>query len=221
MANDERSGLSHPSPEERRREYEIDQITAQYADEFAAGQAPRLEDYVQRYPQFAAELADFVLYFHSVSSHLPAPDAVPAPSPSAAAQAALARIREPAAAYAVTPIESLVKSGKAAGYTARQLAAAVGLSHDLLGKLESKSIAANTIPRTLIRRLADTLAAAPEAVAAYLGQSTPARASQFFYSEQAPTHRQETFLDAVHASTLDEGAKHEWDNVVAGEQHSA
>lgn len=219
MANDERAGLPRPSGEARRQR-ELDRITAEYADEYAAGRGPRLEDYVRRYPRYAVELTDFVLYFHSVSRHLPKPAPVPARALSPAAQAALAQIREsaPDSAHGVVPIESLVKRGKAVGYNARQLAAAVGLSHDLLGKLESKAIAANTIPRTLIRRLSETLAAAPEAVAAYLGQSTPAQASQFFYSEQAPAQRQETFLDAVHVSTLDAAAQREWDDIVSREQ---
>lgn len=226
MANDERAGLPRPASEEQRREYELDRITARYADEFREGRAPRLEDYVQQYPQYATELADFVLYFHAVSRHLPEPDPVPAPALSSAAQKALARIRqqvtEPAASAATTSeivsIEGLVKRGKVMGYNARQLAAAVGVSHDLLGKLESKAIAANTIPRTLIRRLAETLSTAPDAVATYLGQSTPAQAGQFFYSEQAPTPRQESFIDAIHGSTLDDAAKREWDGIVAREQ---
>ena len=35
---------------QRERQYEIDQITFQYADEYRAGRAPRIEDYVRRYP---------------------------------------------------------------------------------------------------------------------------------------------------------------------------
>ena len=208
MANDERTGRRHPS-EERRRQRELDRITAEYADEFAAGRAPRLEDYVRRYPQYAVELADFVLYFHSVSRHLPEPDAVPAPALSPAARAALARIREPAPASAAAPIESLVKQGLARGYAPPKLAAAVGITSGLLGKLEGKAIAAQTIPRTLIQRFANTLAIAPEAIAAYFERTTPAHQAQF-YSEQAPAQRQEAFLDAVGASELDAEAKRAW-----------
>lgn len=221
MANDERERQPRPSSEERRRQYTLDRITAQYADEYHAGRGPRLEDYVRRYPEYADELADFVLYFHSVSLNLPEPDLTPAAALSPAAEAALARIREPSAAYTAAPIESLVKQGRAAGYAPRQLAAALELSPDLLGKLDAKAIVANSIPRTLIERLARTLAAAPEAIAAYLGLSAPAEAGQFFYAEKAPTPRQESFLDAVHTSTLDDAAKREWDEVVARERQGA
>lgn len=218
MANDERERRPRPSSEERRRQYILDRITAQYADEYHAGLSPRLEDYVQRYPEYADELTDFVLYFHAVSLNLPEPDVVPAQVLSPAAEAALARIRGSVAASGAAPIESLVKQGRTQGYNARQLAVAVGLSSDLLGKLDAKVIAANSIPRTLISRLAQTLATAPEAVAAYLGLSAPAGAGQFYYAEQAPTQRQESFMDAVTASTLDDAAKREWNEVVARER---
>lgn len=224
MANDERERQPRPSREERRRQYTLDRITAQYADEYHAGHAPRLEDYMRRYPEYAVELTDFVFYFHSVSLNLPEPDIVPSEALSPAAEAVLARIRESAATYTaapVAPIESLVKQGRAAGYAPRPLAAALRLSPDMLGKLDAKAIAANSIPRTLIDRLAQTLATAPEAIAVYLGLTAPAGASQFFYSEQAPAQRQESFIDAVHASSLDEAAKHEWDEVVAREQQGA
>lgn len=220
MANDERERRPRPSSEERSRQYILDRITAQYTDEYHAGLSPRLEDYVRRYPEYADELTDFVLYFHAVSLNLPEPDAVPAQALSPAAEAALARIRglNPNSANTPAPIESLVKQGRTQGYNARQLAAEVGLSTDLLGKLDAKVIAANSIPRTLISRLAQTLATAPEAVAAYLGLSAPAGAGQFFYSEQAPAQRQESFIDAVQASTLDDAAKREWNEVVDRER---
>lgn len=208
MANDERAGRQQP-PDERLRQRELDRITAAYADEFAAGRAPRLDDYVRRYPQYAAELADFVLYFHSVSRHLPEPDAVPAPAPSQAASAALRRIREPAAAYGAVAVESLVRLGVARGFAPQRLAAAVGITSGLLGKLEGKTIAAQTIPRTLIERLAATLATAPDALAAYFERAAPAQQPQF-YAEQPPALRQETFLEAVEASELDADEKRAW-----------
>src|SRR5262245_25844492 len=39
----------------------LEQIQLQYLEEWQAGRPPTLEEYVRRYPQFARELADFVL----------------------------------------------------------------------------------------------------------------------------------------------------------------
>ena len=46
--------------QERQRQYKIDTITAQYADAYRSGRAPRIEEYVHRYPDYARELLEFV-----------------------------------------------------------------------------------------------------------------------------------------------------------------
>lgn len=85
---------------------------------------------------------------------------------------------------------------------------------DLLAKLEAHAIAATTIPRTLIGRLADTLKVAPDVIAAYLAAAGPAQAGAFYYADQPPTRQQESFLDAVQASTLSPERKREWADVM-------
>lgn len=71
----------------------LDHITAEYVEAYRAGRPPNLRTFIRRYPQFARELLDFVLYFHCVAADLPEPDRVPAAHLSPGAQAALARIR--------------------------------------------------------------------------------------------------------------------------------
>jgi len=197
----------------RERQYAIDRITARYAAEYRAGQSPRLDEYLQRYPEFAAELIDFVLYFHSIAVDLPAPDAVPTVELSPAARAAQARLRTRFA----PAIEGLVKQGRAAGYTPSQLAAAVGLSLDVLAKLEGHVIEATTIPRALIQRLASALQTAPDAIVAYLSGHAPAQAGAFFYADKPPDQRQQTFLEAIRASGLPPERKREWEDIVRSE----
>ncbi len=192
---------------QRERQYEIDSITAQYADEFRSGRAPRMEAYLQRYPQYESELLKFAVYFHTIGFDADEPDASPAPALSAAAQRALMRIRPPV-------IDGLVKQGVKAGYPARKLAEAVGLTIDLLGKLEARVIAVATIPPTLVKRLADTLQVVPEAVSAYLGAAQPGQAGAFYYADQPPSQQQESFLDAVQASALSPERKQEWAAIV-------
>jgi hypothetical protein len=197
---------------QRERQYEIDRITVQYADEYRAGRAPRIEDYVRRYPDYASELLRFAVYFHTVGFDMPALDASPAAELSPAAQRALAQIRDsqvtPAAAAA--PLAGLVQQGITVGFTPRTLAETLRLTTDLLGKLEAHAIDAATIPSTLIKRLSAVLQVTPEAIAAYLGSPGQAPAAAFYYADRPPAQRQESFLDAVRASTLAPETKQEW-----------
>ena len=194
----------------RARQYEIDRIIAQYADDYRSGHAPRIEDYVRRYPQYATDLLEFAVYFHTIAFDAPAPDASPAPALSPAAQRAMQRI----AAAAAPALEGLVKQGATAGYTPRKLAETVGLTIELLGKLEARVIAVTTIPPTLVHRLASALQVAPEAVAAFLGAAQPGQAGAFYYADRPPSQQQQAFLDAVQASALAPELKQEWATIV-------
>src|SRR2546421_13017191 len=64
---------------DREQEEAILRITAQYVDEVRAGQRPKVSDYLARYPQYAAEIADFVAYYHTVEP--PPPPATPITPP--------------------------------------------------------------------------------------------------------------------------------------------
>jgi hypothetical protein len=200
--------------QQRERQYEIDQITAQYADDYRGGRAPRMEEYVQRYPHYARELLEFAVYFHTVGFDAAEPDEVPAAGLSPAAHRALAQIRMRRASASSQPLEGLVKRGATIGYSPRKLADAVGLTTDLLAKLEARVIAGATIPLTLVRRFADALKVAPDVVAAYLGAARPSQGGAFYYSDQPPTQQQEPFLDAVQTSALSTEQKHKWADIV-------
>ncbi|HLJ82147.1 MAG TPA: hypothetical protein VKT52_11710 [Ktedonobacterales bacterium] len=213
MANEQRhTATGKMSP--RQRQYEIDRITAQYVEERRAGRSPRVEDYTQRHPEYAREIRLFVADYLLIGERLPEPDLVPTAPLSSAALAALAQIELESAP--VVPIAGLVARGIEQGYEPPRLAAAVGISMDVLAKLDAKAIIADTIPFTLVERLAEKLQAVPEAVAAFLVGTAPAQAPAHYYAEQAPEQRQESFLDAIQASdALDENAKWEWADIVA------
>lgn len=199
---------------QQERQYEIDRITAQYADDYRSGLAPRIETYLERYPQYASELLEFAVYFHTIGFDAEALDVSPAPELSPAAQRAMQQIRAASATPAAQSIEGLVKQGAKAGYTAQKLAEAVGLTIDVLAKLEARVIAVATIPPTLVTRLATRLQTAPETIAAYLGATRPSQAGAFYYADQQPTQQQESFLDAIQASMLSPERKHEWVAIV-------
>jgi hypothetical protein len=203
---------------QQERQYEIDGITAQYADDYRSGLAPRIETYLERYPQYASELLEFAVYFHTIGFDAEPLELSPAPELSSAAQRAMQQIRERNVATTATPaarsIEGLVKQGAKVGYSARKLAEAVGLTIDVLAKLEARVIAVATIPPTLVIRLATTLQVMPEAIATYLGATHPGQAGAFYYADQQPTQQQESFLDAVQASMLPPERKQEWAAIV-------
>jgi hypothetical protein len=206
----------HDLLSQRERQFEIDRITFQYVTEYRAGRAPRIEDYVRQYPEYAGELLEYALYFHTTgvdSEPLTEPDELQI---SPAAEKALARIREQRAAYAPTSagISSLVQHGIQLNIAPPRLAETLGISSDLLGKLEARAIIAASIPRTLLQRLAETLKTTPEAILAYLRGAEASQSPGFFYADQPPEQQQETFLDAVQTSALSPERKREWAEIV-------
>ncbi|HEY1389357.1 MAG TPA: hypothetical protein VGF38_12510 [Ktedonobacterales bacterium] len=210
----------HDDQRDRERQYEIDRITFQYATEFRSGRNPRIEEYVKRYPEYTGELLEYALYFHTIGF-----DSEPLEEPaelslSPAGEKVMAWVREQVTAAKPAPvaIQSLVQLGLDANYSPPQLAAAVGLTVDLLGKLQAHAIAAATIPRALIQRFGDVLKTAPEAIAAYLGASP---AGGFYMAERQPDQQQESFLDAVEASALSPEGKREWAEIVNAEANSS
>ena len=223
--DEQRDGLRR----QRKRQYEIDCITFRYTEEFRQGRRPRIEDYVQRYPQYASELLDFAVYFHTIGFEVESLEEPAELTLSPAAEKALARIRERSAAYApdatsagapatsATPITSLSARGMDLKLAPPQLAEAVGLTFDVLAKIEARAITVSSIPRTLVQRLAAALKTAPEAIAAYISGAPAGQAGGFYYADQAPSQQQESFLDAVQASALNPDQKREWADIVKNE----
>jgi hypothetical protein len=209
----------------RERQYELDAITLEYAIAWDEGQSPRVEDYAARYPAFAREIAAFALYYatigHPHGSDAPEPEPALAP----AAERALGRI-----AASITPVgaapapagrlDGLMRQGARVGYPAPQLAKRVGLSPDVLAKLEAHRIEAATVPEALVRRLAATLHVTPTAVSAFLSHPG-ARRGTTSSQASAPRQQREPFLEAVRASALTPQQKDEWAKIAAGEAPTA
>lgn len=219
MTKQGRNLSANQQREQALREDALDSITAQYANEYHVGKSPKVEDYVRRYPDYAAELIEFALHFHAVTAHLPPVAEARASALSPAAQRVLAKARQSASAPATeTRILSLAKSAKAAGLSMSKLGATVGLNMVLVGKLDLRAVTPGDIPRELIKRLADALQTPVEAVSAYLGK--PVQANAFFYADTPPQPGQETFASAIQNSTLSSDQKREWAEIMAREAAS-
>ena len=201
----------------RQRQFELDMITERYVREFEAGRAPSIDDYLVRYPQFANELCDFAVYFHAIGREMLHTPEQPAAALSAITQKVLASIRARPAASAVSVV-SLARQGSVVGYKPRQLAEAVGIGYDVLGKLDAHAIQPETIPVEIRQRLANVLRLSVDTISAFLCGSAPSSAGAFFMSEAPPVQQMESFLAAVQGSTLmSNDKKAEWSRIVADE----
>lgn len=194
---------------------ELLRITAEYAEAARAGQAPRISDYVRRYPQYARELVAYALSYSAVFADQPPPDERSAATPSPAAQKALAFIREQRPAYdsaaQAQTFDSLLKRALDVGYPPPRLFAELGLSADVVSKLEAQVITVASVPRTLVERLARTLQTSADAIQAYLASTQPqAQGAQLYLAERPPEYSQQSFLEAVAQSTLSEDEKRVW-----------
>ena len=56
---------------DRTQEEDIQRITAHYVAALQSGREPKLSDYLLRYPHFANEIADFVVYYHTFEEDIP------------------------------------------------------------------------------------------------------------------------------------------------------
>ncbi|HEX9038087.1 MAG TPA: hypothetical protein VF808_13970 [Ktedonobacterales bacterium] len=201
--------MTSPEYERRARQFEIDRITARYAQEAESGRNPDPKVYLSQYPQYATELADFIATYHLALADLPAPDETPAVELSPAFARALAAIPTTEGGPSPVALVGLEDRAFDVGSTPEVVAQKVGLSQRLLARLDAHAIAAATIPRELFRRLAEALDVSEQAVMAHLGAS-PRVGGAFFDADQAPTGAQEDFLSAIEASDLNPQRKAEW-----------
>lgn len=192
-------------------------------NEFVAGHerptAEALEAWVRRYPQFRNELIEFAAAW-AEQMVLPA-----APELSTDEEE---RIVDRAMSHALNisfsrdeqvqshqpnenAIKSLTAEAKKAGLSAPEFAKACGLDLVLIAKLNTRQIRPNTIPPKLISHVARLLGRTIEAVTEYLGQPPQPLADRSFLALEKPKSAgQESFADAVRASSLSEAEKARW-----------
>jgi transcriptional regulator with XRE-family HTH domain len=154
---------------DREQEEAVLRITAQYIEEVHAGHQPKLSDYLARYPQFAAEIADFVAYYHAVEVDVPGETGITPPLTEdfhIAIDSAWRHILQPGAT-STRNLTTLLVTVNQQRLTLSQLADKVGLSVDIVAKLEQRKIAASSIPKEMYKRLAQVLQLPMRAIEAY------------------------------------------------------
>jgi hypothetical protein len=147
-------------------------ITARYVEEVEAGLQPRVSDYVARYPQYAAAIADFVAYYHAVEVHAgyETGSASECPPLSAISQAALERAGElaPTSDSSGKPLSTLLLSRRNQPVSLTQLAHRLAVSEDVALRLEFRQIEPDTLPQAVLRRLAVLMYQPVNRIQAYL-----------------------------------------------------
>src|SRR5947209_10291574 len=133
----------------REQEEDVLRITAQYVEEMQAGRQPNLSDYLTRYPQYADQIAGFVAYYHIAEADLPTePDIMPHLSNDfhIAMGSAWKRVLQPDST-STKKLSTLWVTAKKKRLTLSQLADKIGLSVDIVAKLEQRKIRASSIPQ--------------------------------------------------------------------------
>jgi hypothetical protein len=169
MAESERP---RTTSEDEAAELEVLALAEQFAAELRAGRQPRLSAYLERYPQYAAQLTDFVAELLADE-----PEAAPRSAPTSLApgtvraldilfapeatdeQAHLARVAEQPATYSAG--RGLLAAAHAKGISTDALAAATDLSPQLLSLLDTKALAGAEVPPALVARLGGALGLPP------------------------------------------------------------
>jgi hypothetical protein len=198
---------------DREQEEAVQRITARYVAELRAGHQPRLSEFLSRYPRYADAIVDFVTYYHATETNLPGEEHT-FPPLSQATRAALDESWKRLASterVGENTLASLEMAANNVGKSFPQLALEVGLSHDILRKLEQHLIDAATIPFEACHRLASALQQPLRVVESYLGLAKSQELTRgiaeapasYDVNEQTETGIQkQTFQDAVEQCTI-------------------
>jgi hypothetical protein len=214
---------------DREQEEAVQRITARYVAEQRAGHHPRLSEYLSRYPQFADAITDFVTYYHAIEANIPEEIGTVSPLSQATRVALDEAWRRVLLPESVAPAVNtpLQKATNNAGKSFSQLAAEIGLSLDILKKLEQHIIDAATVPYEVLHRLASALQQPLAAVEMYLGfaergqqaQGVAEAPSSYHVDDQSLTTNQlQSFREAIEQSTqLSNEQKGAWRSILERE----
>ncbi len=158
----------------------------------AAGEAP--DTWFRRYPQHAPALIDLAQAYGVEAAQ---------PAPRAADIAAVAAIGRRTLAQATAPTAlGLAARATRVGLTLRDLAGRVGLSSDILLKVDRCVIQPDTVPTRLVEQLAHLLGCTAEALRLSIAGTAPRTAGAMYHAAQAPQVGQQTFSEAVRSSRM-------------------
>ena len=168
---------------------DIDDIKDEFSSEFIVGKKPTLTQYLERYPQFADELTDFILTFAQINA-VPIEVEEPTPEAEEAMERALSASR--------THARSIAERMTELGLTKDQLARVLHAPMDLFALFHRNHVSPE--PRSFVRAVAKALKLtemqsrrmlAPQALS-YRAKGAPKPAVKTF----------EQLVDELHANNL-------------------
>ncbi|MCP3961767.1 MAG: hypothetical protein GY719_28325 [bacterium] len=169
-----------------------------------------LEDFVGRYPQFAAELTDFAVEWvlqETLEEEEPADAADASAVPEAMAHFR-ETLRETLAERQASTADPFADRSPA---ELARIAGALSIDKTILAKLRDRKIVAETVPDTLLEGLCGELAIQPQVMAAHLAAPARLHAGVSFKAAAPPrSGPKETFAEAVRRSTLAAEDKSRW-----------
>ena len=212
---------------ETRDRITLDDVFNMFIAENDQPTAENLQEWVNRYPQYQRELVDFAAVWKEQLVLPPAPEMGPE-AEKALIDRAMSHVLnvaydrdEKAQRHAESddPVHSLTGEAQHAGMNAQAFANACGLDLVLISKLNSRLIKPQTIPARLIGLLGQLLRKSTAEIAAYLAKPPQTATSKAFLARGKPTSAaQQSFADAVRASSLSDKEKARWLNEETGEE---
>jgi hypothetical protein len=179
------------------REEKLMQIEMEYIERFERGEAPTLEELVERFPDLREELVDFVMDFVTLEN---AADRAELSEEEAKSVAAT---RERALGKGLKPVSSLKELRMVVGKKLEALAKAVHLPVSVLDGLERGMIVLDTVPVKLFVRLGRSLGRAPAEIRALLQTGNRQLRSVHWRAEARPKGEKRkavSFEEALRAS---------------------
>jgi hypothetical protein len=204
---------------ENRNTMPLDDVLNEFVTENDRPTAENLDKWVGRYPQYRRELIDFAAAWAEQIILPPAPE-LGAESEKALVDRAMSHVlniayerqeQSPGHSESDDPIDSLTGEAQRAGMTVQDFAKSCGLDLVLISKLNNRQIKPQSIPARLISHIGRQLKKPAEAIAAYLTLPPQDLARKAFLARGKPASTgQQSFADAVRASSLSEAQKARW-----------
>lgn len=194
-----------------REEERMMQIEMEYMEQFERGEAPTLEDLVERFPDLREELTDFVFDFVALRK------AAEHTELSEEELEEVSESRERAMEKTLEPVGSFKDLRMAANKNLGTLAKAVHLPVSVLDGLERGMIVPESVPTKLFERLGRVLGRAPSEVRSLLQDGTRQLRSVHWRAGTVPKGRKReavSFEEALRASkefrASDEEYRRDW-----------
>lgn len=206
------------------KEPTLNDVLNEFVAAYEKPTAEALESWAVRYPQFRNELVDFAASW-AAQLVLPPAQELSAEEEKLLVDRAMSHVQNVAYKRSETgaaqtedrSINSLTVEAKREGMNAQEFAKACGLDLALVTKLNNRQIRPQSIPARLVSHIARLLSATVDAVSAYLTAPPQALAGRSFLARGKPqSAEQQSFADAVRASSLSEPEKARWLDEAAG-----